>query len=47
MTDAIGISEQVQIMDDLLKLQEERINQMAEDLSEADAIVDDLLKKFE
>lgn len=47
MADAIEISEQVQIMDDLLILQEERINQMAEDLSEADALVEDLLKKFE
>ena len=47
MADAIEISEQVQIMDDLLILQEERINQMAEDLSEADALVDDLLKKFD
>ena len=46
MADAIGISEQVQIMDDLLILQEERINQMAEDLSEVDALVEDLLTKF-
>ena len=47
LADAINIAEEVEIMDDLLLIQEERINQMAEDLSEANSIVDDLLVKFE